>query len=103
MAGLQILVAHDLRQGGSADTMQGTHHVVGHGWRLGEASLLAYTWVHSGDPVTLASSAATYGCCALTAGTGHWHVGETGHVRVKRHTAHILTHAHLAHMVPIAL
>lgn len=102
VAGLQILVTHDLRQGGSADAMQSTHHVVGHGWCLGEASLLAYTWVHPGDPVALASSAATYGCC-LTIGAGHWQVGETGWVWVKRHTAHILTYAHLAHVVPIAL
>lgn len=28
VAGLQILVAHDLRQGGRADAMQSAHHVV---------------------------------------------------------------------------
>lgn len=103
VAGLQILVAHDLRQSGSADAMQSTHHVVGYWWCLGKASLLADTWVHPGDPVNLASSVATYGCCALTTGAGHRHVGETEWVRVKRHTAHILTHAHLAHVVSIAL
>lgn len=104
VAGLQILIAHDLRQSGSADAMQSTHHAVGHRWRLGEASLLAHTWVHPGDPVTRASSAATYGCCTLTVGAGHRQVGETRWVRVKRHTAHILTHAHLPHMrVSIAL
>lgn len=78
VAGLQILVAHNLRQSGSADAMQSTHHVVGYGWCLGEASLLGYAWVHPWDPVTLASSAATHGCCALTAGAGHRQVGETG-------------------------
>jgi len=31
VAALQILVAHDLRQGGGADAMQSTHHVVGYG------------------------------------------------------------------------
>lgn len=46
VAGWQILVAHDLGQSGSTDTVQGTHHVVCY-WRpLREASLLAHTWVH---------------------------------------------------------
>lgn len=40
MAGLQSLVAHDLRQSGSVDSVETTHHVVGHGWGLGKASLL---------------------------------------------------------------
>lgn len=84
--------------------MQSTHHVVGYGWRLGEASLLTDSWVHPGDPVTLTSSAATYGCCALTIGAGDRQVGETRRVRVKRHATHILTHVHLAHVgVSIAL
>lgn len=84
--------------------MQWSHHVMGYGWRLREASLLAYTWVHPRDPVTLAASASTYGCCTLTTWTGHRQVRETGWVGVKRHTAHILSHADLAHMgVPTAL
>lgn len=94
MAGLQILVAHDLREGGCGDAVQSAHDVMGHGWSLGEAALLAYTWVHPGDPVTLASSAATYRRCTLTVGAGYGQVGETGRVRVKRHTAYILSSVH---------
>lgn len=102
VAGLQILVAHDLREGGSADTMQRTHYVMRHGRRLGEVALLAYAWVHPGDPVTLASSAATYRCCTLTVWAGYRKVGETGRVMVKRHTAYVLSGVH-PQKVPSAL
>lgn len=94
MAGLQILVAHDLRQGGSGDTMQCAHYVMGHGRSLAKVTLLAYTWVHPGDPVTLASSAASYRCCTLTVWAGYRQVGETGRVYVKRHAAYILSSVH---------
>lgn len=94
MAGLQILVAHYLGQGGCGDTMQRAHYVMGHGRSLGEVALLAYTWVQPGDPVTLASPAATYRCCTLTVWAGYRQVGETGRVWVKRHTAYILSSVH---------
>lgn len=75
VARLQVLIAHDLRQGGGADTLQGAHQVVGH-WRpLGEATLLAYAWVHPGDPVELSASASSHGCAALIVRAGHRQVG----------------------------
>lgn len=75
--------------------MQSPHNVVGYGLGLVEASLLAYPWVHPGDPVY---SAATYGCGTLTIGARCRQMGETRWVTIKRHTAHVLTYAPLAHM-----
>lgn len=102
MAGLQILVAHDLREGGSADTVQRTHYAMGHGRSLAEVALLAHTWVQPGDPVTLAASAATHRCCTLTVWAGYRQVGETGRVGLKGHTAYILSGVH-PQKVPSAL
>lgn len=103
VARLQVLIAHDLRQGGGADALQGAHQVVGH-WRpLGEATLLAYARVHPGDPVALSPSASSHRCTALIVRAGHGQVGQTWWVWVERHAANIFTHAHLAHVVPVTL
>lgn len=102
--GCQVLVPHDLRQSSSADAMQRAHHAVGYRWRLGEISLLTYTWMHPGSPVTLAPSVATHGSCALTARAGHGEMRKTGWIWIERHTAHIFTHAHLTNKgVSVAL
>lgn len=103
VAGLQVLIAHDLRQRGGADALQGAHQVVGHGWPLGEATLLAHARVHPGDPVALSTSAPSHGCSALIVRAGHGQVGQAWWVRVERHAANIFTHAHLAHVVPVTL
>lgn len=103
VARLQVLVAHDLRQGGGADALQGAHQVVGHGRSLREATLLAYARVHPGHPVALSASASAHGRSALIVGAGHGQVGQTRRVGVERHAADIFPHAHLAHVVPVTL
>lgn len=103
VARLQVLIAHDLRQGCGADALQGAHQVVGHGRPLGEATLLAYTRVHPGDPVALPPSASSHGCGALIVRAGDGQVGQTWWVRVERHAANIFTQAHRAHVVPVTL
>lgn len=103
MARRHVLVAHDLRQGGGANALQGAHQVMGHGRPLGEATLLADARVHPVDPVALPASGPTHGGCALIIRAGHRQVGQTRCVGVERHAANIFSHAHLAHVVPVTL
>lgn len=101
MTGLHVLVAHYLRQSGSADSVQRPQHVVCR--CLGVASLLTHIMMHPGDPVALTSSVAD-GCRALSVGALHGQVGEARWCWVKRNAAQIFAHAHLAYVgVPTAL